>query len=95
MKITVSGARAHHFKHEWEEFLDEERLQPAIYDLLDGQPNYLVVVGIVLAHPENGEAAFIGADEFEETGITAADIYLDAIGDLDRLRQQALGPRDA
>jgi hypothetical protein len=82
-------------KYEWENDIDNEKLQMALYDLLDGQPQNIIVAGVVLVDLESMEGAFIRSDEFKETGIAAADVFQDAIYDLDGQRivavRKALG----
>ena len=74
----------------------EKKIRPAEWELFFyNMPDWLLpkgvyVAGVVLAHEENVEGAFIPVPSFKPETIAEADIAKDAMGDLDRFRMEAL-----
>jgi hypothetical protein len=77
-------------KYEWENDIEADYLQEIISDGDMALPGNVRVVGVVVADMDNIEGAFIPAGWFAPSGLEEADIALDAMGDLDRLRLEAL-----
>lgn len=71
----------------WESKIKLDVVQAVVDGFL---PKGVHVVGVVVAHMENAEGAFLPRKDFKPNGMTAADILLDAGNDIDKLRIEAL-----
>jgi hypothetical protein len=77
-------------QYPWEKKINRGDLTEAMEGLQDFLPKKLRVVGVVVAHMDNVEGAFIPHKDFKPDGIIEADIALDAMGDLDAFRIEAI-----
>lgn len=74
----------------WEKRINRGNLTEAMEDMDGLLPKNVRVIGVVVAHMDNVEGAFIPHKLFKPEGMVEADIMLDAGGDIDRLRIEAL-----